>query len=286
MKTALVVLVTIIALVGNVVAGPRSVLVLPLDGNAPAEQMTQLNDSIAKMAKSSGDGDVTIGDTTFSETAAAFGCDPAAPACAETVRSTLAVDELVYGKATTENGTTTVLVYRATPGSIPTARTAVIAETDSGDNVEPVLAPGFGKSTAAPPTSGTDAGAVSATTERRQATDNFFDTRERRIGFGLAGGGVIAVVIGFSLWASASSMNDQIEDHPRTTLAQFQDLTELEDRAGTRALWGNLLVGVGVGLGAVGGWYLYKDHQNRGATLTPAPVEAGTGMTLVYGGRW
>jgi hypothetical protein len=285
MKTALVVLVTLVALVGNAVASPRKVLVLPLDGNAPAEQKAQLVDTIAKLAKSSADGEVTIGDTTFSETAAAFGCDPAAPTCAETVRSTLAVDELVYGKTTTANGTTTVVVYRATPDTVPTARTAVIAETDTGDKAEPVLAPAFGLSSATAETAGTDGGSVTATTEP-QPRGNFFDTRERRIGFGLAGGGVIAAVIGFSLWASASSMIDQIEDHPRTTLAQFQDLQELEDRAGTRALWGNILVGVGVGLGVVGGWYLYKDHQKRGATLAPAPAEAGTGMTLVFAGRW
>lgn len=286
MKTALVVVVTLLALAGTAVAGPRNVLVLPLDGNAPAEQMAQLNESIAKMARGAADGEVTIGDTTFSETAAAFGCDPATPGCAETVRSTLAVDELVYGKATTANGTTTVMVYRATSGSVPIARTAVIAETDSGDKAEPVLAPAFHAGPTAPPPPGTDAGAVAATVERPRPTDNLFDTRERRLGLGLAGGGVIAAVIGFSLWASASSLDDQIEDHPRTTLAQFRDLTALEDRAGTRALWGNILVGVGVGLGAVGGWYLYKDHQNRNATLTPAPVEAGTGMTLVYGRRW
>src|SRR6185369_2617758 len=99
MRTAIVALVTAIALVTSVVAGPRKVLVLPLDGNAAAAQKSQLNDSVAKMAKAKIDGDVTVGDTTFQETAAAVGCDPNAPQCADTVLSTLTVDELVYGTA-------------------------------------------------------------------------------------------------------------------------------------------------------------------------------------------
>lgn len=286
MRTAIVALLTTVALLTSASAGPRKVLVLPLDGDAPDAQKAQLDDSIAKMARTKLDGDVTIGDTTFAETAAAVGCDPASPACAETVRTTLSVDEIVYGKATTANGTTTVMVYRVQEGSVPTARSAVISDTDSGDKAEPVLEPGFGPTSTPPPASTFEPSAGPATPERPRQTSNFFDTRERRIGFGLAAGGVISLVVGFSLWASASSLDDQIEDAPRNTLSQLQALHDLEDRAGSRALWGNILVGLGVGVGAVGGWYLYKDHQSRGATLTPVPAEAGTGATLVYGGRW
>ncbi len=145
MKTAFVALVTTIALLTNVVAEPRKVLVLPLDGDAPAEQKKQLDDSIVKMARAKVQGDVTVGDTTFAETAAAVGCDPATPACAETVRTTLGVDEVIYGKATTANGSTTVWLYRVAPGSVPTARTAVIAETDSGDEPSRCSSPRWGR---------------------------------------------------------------------------------------------------------------------------------------------
>ncbi len=281
MRTAIVALVTAFALVTSVVAGPRKVLVLPLDGDAPAAQKSQLNDSVAKLTRDKLDGDITIGDTTFAETAAAVGCDPAAPGCSETVRTTLAVDELVYGTAKTENGQTTVTVYR-TSGGAPTSQVSVISETDTGDKAEAQLAPGFGGA----PIGDTGSAAGSAETAPPRVTRNFFDSRERKIGVGLAAGGVIALAIGISFWAAKGDLQDQIDNHGTRTLADLQDLKDLEDRAGSKATWGNIMVGLGLGLGAAGAYFLYKDHKNRTATVTPAPVEAGTGITLVLGGRW
>lgn len=307
MRTAIVALVTAVAFLTSVAAGPRKVLVLPLDGDAPPDQKSQLDDSVQAMARAKLAGDVTIGDTTFAETATAVGCDPKVPACAETVRSTLSVDELVYGSATVRDGNTTVTVYRITKDAPPATQTTVIAATEPGAQAEPALEPVFteGSSTSssgstdtgsdglgsAAPGPGSDLAAGSDVASGSDATtpaprSNFFDTRERKLGVGLAGGGVIALVIGFSLWASKSDLQDQIDDHPTRTYSDFQDLTALEDRAGSRALWGNLMVGLGLALGGAGAYYLYKDHKNRSATLTPAPVESGSGMTLVFAGRW
>ncbi len=89
-----------------------------------------------------------------------------------------------------------------------------------------------------------------------------------------------------SFWNSASDLDGQIDDAPRNTLPQLMASPRPRDRAGSKALWGNILVGVGVGLAATGAWFLYRDHQSRSAMITPAPVETGTGMTLVYGRRW
>ena len=100
------------------------------------------------------------------------------------------------------------------------------------------------------------------------------------------GHSVVAIAIGISYWTSKSDLQDQIDNHDTRSLADLQALQELEDRAGSKAMWGNILVGVGLGLAATGAYFLYKDHQNRSTTVTPAPVEAGTGMTLVLGGRW
>jgi hypothetical protein len=282
MRAAVVALVTTIALLSSVIAGPRKVLVLPLDGSAPAAQKSQLNDSVARMAKANIEGDVTIGDTTFAETAAAVGCDPQADECAETVRSTLSVDELVYGTADTANGTTTVTVKRASAGAAPTSQTATLAEIDSGDKAEPALSPVFGGTA---PVGSDAAGSGSAVTDAPKRR-NFFDTRERKIGTALAGGGVIALAIGLSFWSSTSDLQGQIDNHPSETLDEINELTALEDRAGSKAMWGNIMVLLGLGLGGAGAYFLYKDHQNRQATIAPAPVEAGTGMTLVLRGRW
>ncbi len=318
MRTAIIALVTTIALLASVTAAPRKVLVLPLDGDAPAAQKSQLDEAVATMARTKLAGDITVGDTTFAETAAAVGCDAQDPACAETVRATLAVDELVYGTATTQDGNTTVMVYRVTQGAPAVSQVVVIGATDAGAQAAPGLEPVFGGGGdtvhAGPPAGsatgsdavsgpladpgaaagsvdglaeGSDTGsAAGSATERPQLADNFFDTRERKLGVGLAGGGVIALVIGLSLWASADDRADQIDDHPRRTLDDLHELAQLEDRAGSRALWGNIMVGLGLGLAGAGAYYLYKDHQNRTTTLAPAPAESGTGMTLVFAGRW
>jgi hypothetical protein len=294
MRSTIVVIILALSLAASVAAGPRKAIVLPLDGNAPAAQKTQLNASVAKLAKSGIVGSVTIGDATFDETAAAVGCKPEQPACAETVRSTLGVDELVYGTATTENGTTTVTLHRVTKGGQPSSRVAAIGETDAGTQAEGALGPLFPMAT--PAGSGSDGGGsdgagsgsnlgsdvAGSAGERR----SFFDTRERKVGFALAAGGALALAIGFSMWASKSGLQEDIDNHPTSTLAELQDLARLEDRAATKAMWGNILVGVGLGLGGAGAYYLYKDHQHRKTTITPVPTEGGTGMTLVLGGRW
>jgi hypothetical protein len=283
MRSAFFAVVTCIALLSTVIAGPRKVLVLPLDGNAPAVQKSQLNDSVAKLSKDRISGDVTLGDTTFAETAAAVGCDASSPACAETVRTTLSVDELVFGTAKSADGSTTVTVYRSAAGSLPTSQIAVIGAEDSGDKIEPALQPLFG-GTAIVPDPGLGSGSGSST-EPPRPKSNFFDSRGRKIGVGLAAGGVIALVIGFSFWSSKSDLQDQIDTHPTRTLDDLEDLHFLEERAADKALWGNVMVGLGLGLGAVGAYLLWSDQKTRGATVTPAPTENG-GMTLVLRGRW
>lgn len=299
MRTTFVALVTVIALLASVAAGPRKVLVLPLDGDAPADQKSQLDDAVQTMARDKIAGDITIGDTTFFETATAVGCDAKDPACAETVRATLSVDELVYGSATVQDGNTTVTVYRVTQGAPPATQTIVIGATDPGTQAEPGLEPVFGGgsgsdvvgSDATGAGSGSDVSAppevgAGSAVQPEAPRSNFFDTRERKLGVGLVGGGVISLVIGLSLWSSADDVQNQIDDHPTRTLDDLHDLVALEERAGSRALWGNIMVGLGLALGGAGAYYLYKDHENRTATLTPAPVESGTGMTLVFAGRW
>jgi hypothetical protein len=281
MRSAIVALVTTIALLASAVAGPRKVLVLPLDGDAPAAQKSQLNDSVARMAKEKIDGDVTIGDTTFAETAAAVGCDPRDAECAETVRSTLAVDELVYGTAETSDGQTTVTITRVAANMPLASQVATIAESDSGERAEPALAPVFGN-----PADAVETGATASPAVRPRPAGNFFDTRERKLGVGLAAGGAIAIVIGLSFWAAKSDLQEQIDRSSPRTYEQVLALKALEDRAADKALWGNLMVALGVGLGAAGGYFLYKDHKSRHATVTPAPVEAGSGVTFTLQGTW
>jgi hypothetical protein len=293
MRSAIVVVVVALALVASVTANTRKVLVLPVDGSAPAAQRTQVNAAIVSLAKAGVDGTVTAGETTFNDTAAAVGCNPNEATCGDTVLKTLSVDELVYGTANTENGSTTITIHRVSKDEPARQQIAVIDGAATGDQASGGLQPLFSREpmpVGSDAGSGSDAmlgsGVGSGSDMTRQHTHSFFDTRDRKIGAAFAGGGAVALIVGFSLWASESSVQNQIDNHPNMTLAQLQDLHALEDRAGTKALWGNVFVFTGVALAAVGGYYLWTDHKNRNTVLAPAPTENGPGVKLVLGGRW
>ncbi len=284
MKASLVALVTIIALVSSVMAqSGGKVLVLPLDGNASDAQRSALNKSVVKLAKANMGGDVSAGETTFNETASAVGCDPQLASCAEQVRTTLAVDELVYGTANTSDGTTTVTINRVAAGGSPKTQISVISESDPADQAEPGMAPLFG----APPEEGSGSGSGSGSATTRPPTGpGFFDTKERKLALGFGGGGVLVLAIGLSFWSSASGLQDDIDTAPRSTITEINALKDLEDRAGSKALWGNIMVFGGLALVGVGGYFFWKDRKNRQAAVAPVPTESGTGMTFVLRGSW
>lgn len=287
MRVAIVIVITALVIAATVTAGNRKVLVLPVDGNASAAQRTSINDSVLSMAKTGIDGDVTAGDTTFNETAAAVGCTPDQPTCAETVMNTLSVDELVWGTAQTENGSTTVTVHRAAKGQPAQQQMAVIDQTAGGDAAASALQPMFQRE--APATgSGSDAmGSGSDVGSAGPIHKSFFSTKESKIGLGLGAGSVVCLVIGLSLWSSEGRLQDQIDMHPNMTLMQLQDLHDLEDQAASKALWGNIFVFVGLAAGGASAYYFWKDHKNRKtAVLAPVPTEDGAGVKMVLGGRW
>lgn len=297
----------------SVEAAPHKILVLPLDGNASPALRSTLGAEVTSLAHSLGT--LTPGDTTFSDTADAVGCDPAKPRCVDTVMSTLGVDELIWGTATTQAGTTTVEVYRASRGQPPQTATVALAAGADPQTTRPELARLFPAATTATPPATTPAttatppatttppatettttpagpGALDASaapegsaTAGVAATTGTDANRDRGIGLGLSIGGGLALLVGFSLWAEEGSVQGDIDGHPTNTLADFQALTALEDKAGGYATAGNLMVFVGVGVGAAGAYYLWKAHRHI-TSIAPAPAARGTGMTITIGGRW
>lgn len=287
MRATLVLMSMFIAVIAS--AAPRKVLVLPLDGNAPAAQRSKLNASVVKMAKKNLAGDVTVGDTTFAETAAAVGCDPQSAECAQTVLTTLSVDEIVYGAATKDGKSIKVVVKRVQKGSEPQVAETSIAATDSADKAEPGIEAAFSEAKPAePPPPVEPPPAVEPPKERPRPTKGiaFFDTKERIMGVAFGAGGVIAIAVGISFWVGKSEIQGQIDDHPTNTLADFQQLEDLEDQAGEKALLGNVFVGLGIVLGGASAYMFYRDSKNREAAVSAQPTEAGTGAVITYGGRW
>jgi hypothetical protein len=199
--------------------------------------------------------------------------------------STLSVDELVWGTAQTENGSTTVTVHRAAKGEPARQQITVIEEKAGGDAVTSGMQPLFEREAAG---SGSDMGsAVGSGSAERPRPKSFFDTKERKIAVGAGAASAVFLIIGFSYWSAEGGLQDQIDmSNPRTT-QDFADLNELEDRAASKALWGNICVGLGIAAGAVSGYYFYTDHKKRSETvIAPVPTEDGAGVKLVLGGRW
>jgi len=179
-------------------------------------------------------------------------------------------------------------------GGEPKAQTVAVGADDTAETeLEPVFDDGAaaqGSGSAAPEGSGSAGSGSAAETPagprpRPAHGVSFLDTTDRKVGVACGAAGIVMIGVGIGFWLGKSSIQGQIDAHAIRTVADFQDLKRLEDQAADRALIGNITFIVGVGLVGAAGYFFYHDSQNR-PTVTPAPVESGTGMTLVYGGRW
>ncbi len=227
-------------------AAPRKVLVLKLDGNADPAERERLQAEVARLAHE-GDVVVTMGNTTLGETASAVGCDPATPACLETVRQTLGVDELVYGTATAGADHKVELDVHHPP------------QPDRHTTVAPGEPVSFGR----------------ATTPDKLAPVTFdppkADHRQRNYAIAAIAGGGVAVLIGLTLWSQESSTQDTIDMHPTMTTAELLDLKKLEDQASSYGWYGNVMMVIGLGLGGAGAYLLYRDRGPHQVVVAPAP---------------
>jgi hypothetical protein len=285
-------LLLVLVLAASVSAGPHKVIVLPLDGNADAAAKTKLNAIVQNLAKSI-PGTVASGDTTLAETASAVGCDPNKTACIDTVLTTLSVDEVVWGTATTENGQTRVVVRRATKGTPAQSQTAIVA-AEKPESAEPGLSPLFGGTSVAITTTnvtnseaGSAAGSASAppSPPPPPATPATPWSSRKKLGVGLAIGGGALVLLGAALWANESGVQTDINNAPDSTPADIAALKDLESKANGYAWGGNIAMVLGLGAGGYGAYLLWKDYKEH-AIVTPAPPPSGTGMTFVLRGSW
>ena len=280
----------VLALATPVAAAPYKVLVLPLDGNAPADTRKKLSASFQKMARVL-DGTVEPGNTSLADTATAIGCDAAKLACVENVRATLGVDELVYGTADDDAGTITVVAKRYRKGKPLRELTVSQAAADPPSNIEPQLLPVFGNEplpasgTSTDPTVPDPNTAITGPVQQPQAgvvEGGSSSNRERNIWIGVTAGGGLFVAIGLALWSQASNLQDDINDANTNSDGDFENLQELEDKASSRAWTGNIFVIAGLAVAGYGGYRLWK-HKKSDVVVTPAPVEGGAAV-FVRGG--
>ena len=273
-------------------ATASTVMVLPIDGDADPAVRLKLTSSIEAIVKTS-NANMKAGTTTLGETATALGCDPTTPECAENVRTTLSVDVLIYGSATNKDGAVELVIRKKEKDKAPEEVTTTVTSipvgpepANLGGDVEKLLG-GTTPAVTCPDDAlpGPDGKCPEKVTTPEQPKKKA--RPERVIGISVLVGAGVLMIAGLTQWNEKSKKQDQIDAAPTDTLQQIQALEQLEDEAGKKALYGNLLVLGALGATAVGVWFLYKDRkaQRDAVMVTPTvtPTRAGVMLTIGLG---
>lgn len=291
MRHRIIAIALLLFVTSPALAGKRKVLVLPLGGNAPAETRTKLSASFQKMARVL-DGEVQAGNTSLADTATALGCDPAKSACLENVRTTLGVDELVYGTADEDGGTIVVVAKRYEKGKEPRELTVTQPVSEPPSKIEAQLLPVFGNDPLpapgepAPPTVEETPTEPTAPVQEPPPVTEVPDgnKRDRNIAIGVTAGGGVVFLLGLALWQQAGDLQDDIDKAMPTDQDDIDDLKSKEDKASSRAWAGNICVVLGLGVAGYGAYRLWKWSKSSSVTVTPAATEGGAAVFV--GGRW
>jgi len=293
-------------------ADTRKVLVLQSEGRVDGAMRAKIDAAILDLAKSIPAAEVSPGDTTLSDAAAAVGCKPDTQPCREEILGMLAVDELVYTTLTQKPGGTEIEVHRASKGSSTDAK-MLLAANAAPDKLDPIASL-FGGKPADPvtvpppnpnlnptePVTGTNpppggpitapmppTGPMGPGPQPGLADVEPSHRRQRLELAGMIGGGAL-ILIGFMCWGSANDLQSQINEAPTQTKAQLDALADLESRGDAYAGWGNALFLGGAVLGGISTYFFIKDRRaHRHATtarITPTVFDhGGAGLALTFG---
>ncbi|HEY6039058.1 MAG TPA: hypothetical protein VIV58_32470 [Kofleriaceae bacterium] len=140
-------------------AAPRHVLVLRAEGNADAPTRANVDQQITKLAKTL-DGNIEVGEITFTDASAAVGCSGSEAQCRDDVLGMMGVDELVATTVSAmPSGDVRVIVHRIPKGAATKdAQTTVPRGGSIDDKIAAEIGPMFGvkaKPAATPPVSKT-----------------------------------------------------------------------------------------------------------------------------------
>jgi len=295
-------LVLLGAMASSAAAEPHKILVLQTEGRADPATRLKIDATLARLATADG-AQVSPGDITFTDAAAAVGCKPEVPACRDEVIGMLAVDEVVYATTALKPGGIEIEVHRVTPGGGTRDGKMLLATGQSADTLDG-LAPLFTRGATTepvPPTPPTEPAptvlppatdpqpspiTTPAPPPPRQLDDGESPTRRRLLLAGIIAGGTLST-IGFLLWGEAGTIQEEVDTHPTRTAAELDDLKQLEQRGDSYAAWGNVLFLGGAVLGGISTYFYVKDRRARAARtarIAPAVFDHGAGITLTLGG--
>jgi hypothetical protein len=176
---------------------------------------------------------------------------------------------------TTPKAVTTTTTTTTTPG---TGTAAISTSPTPEPSPEPIVTP--------PPTTPEPTVVTAAPNNQITMTPADTSSRRRYELYGMGGGGAL-VVLGFIMWAEASSVQGDIDKAPTRTPTDFNNLRDLENKADSFSGAGNLFFIGGVVLGGVSGYLFWRDHRaghTQQARIAPAVFDHGAGLTLSFGG--
>ncbi len=298
--------VVLCAMTATAAADPHKILVLQTEGRADANTRAKIDAALVRLASSPGK-DVSPGEITFTDAAAAVGCKPELAACRDEVLGMLTVDEVVYATTALKPGGIEIEVHRVTRGGVTREAKMVLATGQSADSLdgiaplftepkpaEPIVTPTPPRPGESPPPdplpAAVDPAPSSIVTQpplQTQQPDQGPPARSRVPLIGMIGGGV-SMTIGFLLWGEAQTIQEEVDGHPTATAAQLDDLRELEDRGDSYAGWGNLLFLSGMAVGAVSTYFFLRNRKRasamQSARIAPAVFDHGGGITFTLGG--
>lgn len=137
MKKSAIVAAILVVTTTTAFADPHKILVLQSEGKADGAVRAKVDGAVLRLAKGLSQAEVSPGDTTLSDAAAAVGCKPDTAACRDEIMGMLGVDELVYTTLTPKPGGTEVEVHRSIKGGSTTDAKQVVsgAQADKLDNI-------------------------------------------------------------------------------------------------------------------------------------------------------
>ena len=268
---------------------PR-VLVLPVEGEAPAT-MKELHEEVAEaLARGAGTVTTTVAraTTTVADTAVIVGCDPAEPECLDAVAAALNVDQLLMARISRSGtGDATVEIVAVTREAEPVTQTFAIRGVSKDDDL-------LALEQATPAM--LEAGEARRKEKEEQEKEKVPppdplplppppEGKRSITPLIVVGGGVALGIAGGVFWGLASSTQGQIDDAPTSTAEDLERLADLEDKAKSRAMIGNVLVIAG-GVAVAGGltWYLLSPKRERSVQAAPLVVPGGGGIGI--SGSW
>ena len=303
-------------------ADPRHVLVLRSEGNVDAGTRAKVDAEVGRLAKTL-DGNVELGEISFSDAAAAVGCSGSEAQCRDEVLGMMGVDEVIATNVTAlPSGELRVIVHRIPKGqptkdaqsTVPSgqpldAKLAADVGPIFGAKAKPTPTPSLTPTpvpapTPTPPIAGAPTGAwgtqpehPSAPIETAQVDPSTQpapsqpgpseERKNSRAVAGLAIGGGL-VVLGVVLWTQASSVQGDINNAPTRTPTDFANLKDLESKGDTYSNLGNLCFLGGLVVSGISGYFFYRDYKVRHASaqarITPTLFDHGAGIAFTYGG--